>query len=112
MPESHETYRGTATWYCSRSSACPRGYGPRDLVAAIDRKDTPFRKGDRVIVRHGSNAITVRIVDVCACAGRRLIDLTSGAFARLAPPSAGVISITLQRAGSRGPTPTLPPTDR
>ena len=95
---------GTATWYCGSGSRCTRGYGPSDMVAAIDT-DTGYRKGDRVTVRHAGKAVTVRIVDVCGCAGARVIDLTSGAFRRLAPLSRGVIPVTLS-AGIA-----LPPTD-
>lgn len=86
---------GTATWYCGHGSRCTRGYGPSDMVAAID-PTTGIRKGDTVTVRHGDRAVVVRIVDVCACAGARVIDLTSGAFSRLADLSAGVIPVTLE----------------
>lgn len=103
---------GTATWYCGsgqRGTAfCTRGYGPDDMVAAIDRKDSVFRKGDRVRVTSGSRSVVVTIVDVCACRGRRVIDLTSGAFRRLAPLGRGVIPVTLSAVSS---SPTLPPTD-
>jgi hypothetical protein len=27
---------GSATWYCSPTSACTHGYGPSDMVGAID----------------------------------------------------------------------------
>ena len=95
---------GKATHYClpgqRGTSSCTRGYGPDDMVAAIDRKDTPWRKGDRVLVTHGSRSVVVTIVDVCACKGARLIDLTSGAFRRLAPLSWGVIAVELTDAAS------------
>lgn len=98
------TSTGTATWYCGRgqrgTSYCTAGYGPQDLVAAIDRKDTPWEKGDRLLVTSGSRSVVVRIVDVCACKGRRLIDLSSGAFRRLAPLGRGVIPVTLTEVGS------------
>ena len=86
--------RGTATWYCGNGSRCTRGYGPSDMVAAIDT-GTGFRRGDVVTVRHAGRAVTVRIVDVCGCTGARVIDLTTGAFRRLAPLSRGVIPVTL-----------------
>lgn len=92
-PEAVPTIHGKATWYC-----CTRGYGPSDMVAAIDRKDAPWRKGDRVRVTAGDRSVVVQIVDVCACKGRRVIDLSSGAFLRLAPLSRGVIRITLEAA--------------
>jgi hypothetical protein len=104
-------YRGTATHYClpgQRGTAyCTRGYGPEDMVAAIDT-DLGFDKGDVVTVRFGDKAVTVRIVDVCGCPGERLIDLTSGAFRRLAPLGLGVLPVTVELAGAER---TLPPTD-
>ena len=99
---------GLATWYCSVSSACTRGYDPGDLVAAIDR-DLGFAKGDRIRVSAFGNSVVVTIVDVCQCAGDRLVDLTSGAFRRLAPLDLGVIPVMLELAD--GDAPTGPPTD-
>jgi rare lipoprotein A (peptidoglycan hydrolase) len=106
--------RGTATWYCNDgqrgTSSCTRGYGPEDMVAAIDT-DLGFDKGDVVLVRSlaGDEQVTVTIVDVCGCPGSRLIDLTSGAFRRLAPLGIGVLPVTVELAGSER---TLPPTDQ
>jgi rare lipoprotein A (peptidoglycan hydrolase) len=96
---------GSATWYCSSTSACTHGYGPSDMVGAID-PTLGIDKGSIVTVTHDGTTIAVRIVDVCACPGDRLIDLTSGAFSRLAPLSAGVIDIELEAAAGV----TLPPT--
>jgi hypothetical protein len=106
--------RGTATWYCNDgqrgTSSCTRGYGPEDMVAAIDT-DLGFDKGDVVLVRSlaGDEQVTVTIVDVCGCPGSRLIDLTSGAFRRLAPLGTGVLPVTVELAGAER---TLPPTDQ
>lgn len=81
---------GRATFYCSDGrdgspvSPCTRGYGPDDLVAAIDRKDTPWDKGDWVVVTGAAGSVTVRIVDTCECAGARIIDLPIGAFETVA----------------------------
>lgn len=108
-PSAPALISGTATWYClSGSSACTRGYGPDDLVAAIDT-DLGFAKGDVVRVRFGDRSVDVRIVDVCGCPGERLIDLTSGAFERLAPLGLGVLPVTVELVA---PGLTLPPTDR
>ena len=96
-PTLGASLRGTATWYCGNGSRCTRGYDPTDMVAAIDT-GTGFRRGDVVTVRHAGRAVTVRIVDVCGCAGARVIDLTTGAFRRLAPLSRGVIPVTLTSA--------------
>lgn len=113
--------KGTATFYCSDGrdgspvSPCTRGYGPSDLVGAIDRKDSSYRKGDRVKVVAGGRSVTVLIVDTCACAGGRVIDLTIGAFQELRPWTAGEITVRLIPPGSGDkparPEPTLPPTD-
>lgn len=101
-------FRGLATWFClSGSSACTHGYDQADLVAAID-SDLGFSKGDRVIVRYGERAVTVTVVDVCRCPGDRLIDLTSGAFRRLADLDLGVIPVLVELAG---PGATLPATE-
>jgi rare lipoprotein A (peptidoglycan hydrolase) len=106
--------RGTATHYClpgqRGTSYCTRGYGPEDMVAAIDT-DLGFDKGDVVLVRSlaGDDQVTVTIVDVCGCPGSRLIDLTSGAFRRLAPLGTGVLPVTVELAGAER---TLPPTDQ
>ena len=107
--------QGTATWYCGNGSPCTAGYGPSDLVAAID-PSTGIGKGARLIVHHGNRHVTVQVVDVCACGGARVIDLTSGAFSRLAPLSRGVIDVSLEEVGRTvvvqgKPVVTLPPTD-
>jgi hypothetical protein len=113
-PPTAERIRGTATWYCNEgqrgTAYCTRGYGPDDMVAAIDT-DLGFDKGDVVTVRSlaGDESVTVRIVDVCGCPGNRLIDLTSGAFRRLAPLGIGVLPVTVELAGAER---TLPPTDQ
>lgn len=101
-------YRGLATWYClSGSSACTTGYDQADMVAAID-SDLGFNRGDRIRVRYGDKEVVVTIADVCGCPGERLVDLTSGAFARLASLDVGVIPVTIELAG---PTATLPATE-
>jgi hypothetical protein len=90
-------WSGSATWYCSSRSACTRGYGPRDMVAAID-PSLGIERGTLLTVSHGGAEVVVRIVDVCQCKGRRIIDLTSGAYRRLAPLSTGVIPVTIEAA--------------
>jgi rare lipoprotein A (peptidoglycan hydrolase) len=108
LPDTATTIRGTATWYCSGTSACTRGYGPSDLVAAVDPR-LGIARGTRIVVRSGGRSVTVTAVDVCACAGARVIDLTSGAFRRLAPLSRGIIPVTLTVRGRVAPA-VVPPT--
>lgn len=99
---------GTATWYCSASSACTAGYGPGDAVAAID-PSLGIPKGTIVTVSGDAGSRRVRVVDVCACAGSRIIDLTSGMFrAIVGPLSRGTGRVVIEYGGE---APTLPPTD-
>ena len=104
--------RGTATWYCGAGSPCTRGYGPSDLIAAID-PTTGIEKGERVTVWHGDRSVRVAIVDVCACPGARIVDLSRVAFSQLADPSLGVIPVVLvpeRTSQDAVPKMTLPPT--
>lgn len=97
---------GLATWYCGAGSPCTHGYGPADLVAAID-PSLGIERGERITISFDGKSVAVVVVDVCQCMGRRLVDLTSGAFRRLAPLSAGVIPVSIEFGG---PAVTLPPT--
>ena len=99
---------GTSTWYCGNGSPCTAGYGPGDAVAAID-PSLGIPKGTIVTVTGDAGSRRVRIVDVCACGGARIIDLTSGMFrAIVGPLSRGVGTVTIEYGGE---APTLPPTD-
>lgn len=83
---------GKATWYC-----CTRGYGRNDMVAAAgpELRIGQWRGKAVTVTGPGGNSITVRLVDWCACPGGRVIDLSPGAFARLAPLSRGVIRVAV-----------------
>lgn len=101
---------GQATWYCHDgsdgypASRCTRGTDPGDLVAAAG-SELPWGKGEHVVVSRGDRAVVVTIVDVCACRGERVIDLSAAAFSRLASLGAGVIRVEVSDA------PILPETD-
>jgi hypothetical protein len=86
-PTTHSV-RGTATWY-----ADPRKSG---LYAAAG---PPLRIGDwrgrLVTVSAGGVSFRVVLSDWCACRDR-VIDLSPGAFARLAPLSRGVVIVTVR----------------
>jgi rare lipoprotein A (peptidoglycan hydrolase) len=99
---------GDATWYCSSSSPCTRGYGPSDAVAAID-PTLGIPKGTLIAVTGAAGSRVVKVVDVCVCRGSRVIDLTSGMFREVVGPlSQGTGRVTLEYGGD---APTLPPTD-
>lgn len=99
---------GLATWYCGAGSPCTTGYGPMDLVAAID-PSLGIAKGERIRVYYGSRSVRVLVVDVCSCQGRRIVDLSRLAFSRLADPSVGAIPVSIEFGAQPGFT--LPPTD-
>ncbi len=95
---------GLATWY---------GTGPgRGHAAAGSELRTGDWRGRHVEVCHGDRCVGVVLDDWCACGGARIIDLSDEDFARLAPLSAGVISVTVTLgAGAPAPVPTAPATD-
>jgi hypothetical protein len=80
--------RGTATWYADpRKSGVYAAAGP------------PLRVGDwrgrLVTVSAGGVSFRVVLSDWCACRDR-VIDLSPRAFARLAPLSRGVVTVTVR----------------
>src|SRR5262245_41841287 len=106
---------GRASWYCGNGSRCTRGYPAGGLYAAAG---PALRVGDwrgrMVTVSYQGRSVRLRLIDWCACP-QRAIDLYRAAFARLAPPSRGVINVTIRYGipGGEKPKPfaTLPPTD-
>ena len=91
---SSNSRTGTATWYCKAGvSVCHYQY-PGGLYAAAG---PALRVGDwrgrSVRVCASSGCVQVKLIDWCACPGSRIIDLYSDAFQRLAPLSAGTISV-------------------
>jgi len=90
--------QGWATWYCGGGSPCTAGYDPFDYIAAID-PSTGIRRGAVLRVSSGVRSVRVTVVDVCACSGRRVIDLSRIAFSALADPARGIVAVTLAPAG-------------
>jgi hypothetical protein len=90
--------RGYASWYDVASGHAAAG----PLLRTGDWR------GRAVTVCAGSDCIVTRLTDWCACGSRHgiptLIDLARSDFARLAPPSSGIVLVTVRGA-------TLPPTD-
>jgi rare lipoprotein A (RlpA)-like double-psi beta-barrel protein len=95
--------QGLATWYCGGDSPCTTGYDPFDYIAAID-PSTGIRRGALLRVSSGGRSVRVTVVDICACSGRRIIDLSRIAFSALADPARGLIPVTLAPAGDAPPT--------
>ncbi|HTJ68945.1 MAG TPA: expansin EXLX1 family cellulose-binding protein [Actinospica sp.] len=96
------TYNGVATEYAAAdgNGACLFGPAANMMIAAMNYTDYENSKacGDHILVRASNGAtITVLITNECPlpCAPGQL-DLSQQAFAKLANPSAGRISVTWQ----------------
>jgi expansin (peptidoglycan-binding protein) len=96
------TYNGVATEYAAAdgNGACLYGPAATMMIAAMNYTDYENSKacGDHILVRASNGAtITVLITNECPlpCAPGQL-DLSQQAFAKLANPSAGRISVTWQ----------------
>lgn len=90
-----------ASYYCcefhGRTTASGATFNQNAMTAAM-----PARKhlGQRYRVTAGGKSVVVRITDTGGFAKYgRVIDLSRGAFAKLAPTSKGVIRVCLERVG-------------
>lgn len=108
LPATDTAVSGLASWYCG--SRCTVGYPGGMYAAAGSELRHPGWRGSRVQVCSGGRCVVVTLVDWCACAGARIIDLYSDAFRQLAPLSRGVIPVTVTPGGRVGEQP-LPATD-
>ena len=91
---------GISTWY--RWHPHQAAAGP-SLRKALGRN----WRGKWVNVTAHGRTIRVRLTDWCACGHGRVIDLDKASFAALAPPSVGVLRVTV----SWGEAIALPATD-
>jgi hypothetical protein len=94
----HVTTRvgGIATWYCKTGdSPCHYAHSGGMYAAA----GAEIRRGDwrgrAVQVCQGGRCIWVTLIDWCACAGNRIIDLYSDAYRKLDPLSGGEMTVTV-----------------
>ena len=89
--------RGDATWYCVAGvSPCHRDYSGGLYAAAGSELRVGDWRGRTVTVCSGGACVPVTLVDWCACAGDRVIDLYGDAFRRLAPLGAGVLEVSVR----------------
>lgn len=83
------------TYYSGKQLKNPACGGPNpndhSMIAAV-KEGGAFSCGDKVHVQHGSNSVVVKVVDFCESCGHQDMDLTPGAFKKLAPISKGEIS--------------------
>jgi hypothetical protein len=83
---------GQAVWHATGRDGSYGAAGP-----FLRRWLGPSWRGTTVSVCH-ERCIRVRLVDWCRCGdGRRLVDLSDEAFARLAPLGRGTIQVTISR---------------
>lgn len=98
---------GLATWYVVPGRVAAAG-------AEVRRWLGPGWRGESVTVCRATSeaCVRVRLVDWCACPGRRVIDLSPSAFSVLAELNVGVVAVEIRREHAPGtPPPTAPPTD-
>jgi hypothetical protein len=81
---------GTASWYDYVQGGAAAGPALRSALG-------PGWRGTRVRVCADGKCVRVLLSDWCACGGGRVIDLDVRSFARLAPPSAGLVAVTVRR---------------
>lgn len=81
------TLRGIATWYDYRRGHAAAGPELRRALGAGWRGTSVLVCADR--------CVSVVLSDWCACGNGRVIDLDRASFAVLAPPSVGVLRVTV-----------------
>lgn len=93
---------GKASFYCcehhGRATASGEIFNQNAMTAAMAAKGSPLVMGGRYRVSRNGRSVEVRITDTGGFAKYgRLIDLSKGAFAKLAHPDAGVIRVCVER---------------
>jgi hypothetical protein len=97
LPPTKLRARGTATWYCEDGvSPCHYAKSGGMYAAAGSEIRVGDWRGRTVTVCAGDECIRVTLIDWCACAGDRVIDLYGDAFRKLAPLGEGVIPVTIR----------------
>jgi hypothetical protein len=97
LPPTRLRARGDATWYCVPGvSECHRAHAGGMYAAAGPALRVGDWRGRRVTVCQGDDCVRVTLIDWCACAGDRVIDLYGDAFQRLAPLSTGVLQVSVR----------------
>lgn len=89
------SFYGLGDGFAGRTTANGERMNPHAMTTA--HRSLPF--GTRLLVTNQSNGrqVTVRVNDRGPYAGSRVLDLSSGAFSKLAPASQGVANVCYQR---------------
>lgn len=100
-PRTSLPLRGIATWYDHRRGHAAAGPELRRALGAGWR-------GSTVVVSANGRRVVVALTDWCACPNGRVVDLDRRDFAVLAPPSRGVLRVTVTSLPSPPETSTEP----
>ena len=101
IPESEEQLqeRGMTspriTYYSGSQLKNPACGGPtpsRNSMIAAVKKGGAFSCGDHIRISHKNKSIKVKVVDYCESCSNKAVDLTPGAFAKLANLDEGIIT--------------------
>jgi expansin (peptidoglycan-binding protein) len=92
--EQRSSSKAQITYYGGQQLKNPACGGPvptsNSMVAAVmDGGD--YVCGDRIKIKHGNRVVSVKVVDFCTSCSQSAIDLTPGAFSRLANLKQGTI---------------------
>ncbi|PWN36419.1 uncharacterized protein FA14DRAFT_135178 [Meira miltonrushii] len=83
------------TFYSGSQLDNPACGGPtpsRNSMIAAVKKGGAFACGDHIRISHKNKHIKVKVVDYCESCSDRAVDLTPGAFAKLASLDTGIIT--------------------
>ena len=93
VPEIAEAGQASATYYGPGFHGQLMANGKRFNQYGLTAAHPSLRLGTRIRVRHGNRSVVVKITDRCRCS----LDLSKGAFKRLAPLSKGRIRVKYSR---------------
>lgn len=88
------TLRGVASWFAAPTGTAAAGPALRRALGAHWRGKIV----ETCLSNEPTRCIRVKLTDFCGCPGGRVIDISAGSFARLAPLSAGLVVVRVERA--------------
>lgn len=99
--QSNKLIYGTATWYGGkfhgRKTANGDIYNKYNITCATRDRTIPFGSKLKITNIETGKSITVVVNDRMAKTGKHTIDLSVGAFVKLAPKKQGVIKIKIEK---------------
>ncbi|KAI7830605.1 RlpA-like double-psi beta-barrel-protein domain-containing protein-containing protein, partial [Gamsiella multidivaricata] len=94
---------GRGTWFSDTTGSCGKKFSQKDMIVALNEAQMGRMRGKgskcgqkiRVKTKGSSKSVVVKVVDTCPhryCSHGQL-DLSQGAFKKLAPMSKGVLNL-------------------